>query len=350
MADLFLYLKITIKYISHIIKIFWISNSGYFSSYVFKSFVILIFVLLSVAFFTLLERKFLSAVHKRKGPTRVGFLGVLQPAADGLKLILKETIVPRNSFLVIFFLAPLLSFLFGFILWSVIPFSYFSVISDLNLGIFFIFIISIFHVYSIILAGWASNSKYSFLGALRSSAQLVAYDISLGFVLLILFVATKTLNLTLIVEFQILHGWIVLYFPFLFFIFFLCALAETNRHPFDLPEAEAELVSGYNVEYSAAGFALFFLGEYSSMLFMSFLIVNLFLGGWYTVSFYLINIFLYILKIIFIVYLFILARAAVPRYRYDQLMKIGWKFILPITFSIFFLNIIIFFVINGFMF
>ena len=324
----------------HILKIFF--------SFSIKSLLCLILVLLSVAFFTLLERKLLSSIQKRKGPTKVGFLGILQPVADGLKLILKETIIPRNSFLVIFFVSPILSFIFGFILWALLPFSYTSVISDLNYGVLFVFIISIFHVYSIILAGWSSNSKYSFLGSLRSSAQLIAYDISLGFIILTLFLATKTLNLGLIVEFQILNGWLVLYYPILFLIFFVCCLAETNRHPFDLPEAEAELVSGYNVEYSAAGFALFFLGEYSSMLFMSFLTVNLFLGGWYTCGYAFVDLFFYFFKVVFVVYLFIFSRAAIPRYRYDKLMSIGWKFFIPITFSIFVINVCIFYCYGGF--
>jgi NADH-quinone oxidoreductase subunit H len=212
--------------------------------------------------------------------------------------------------------------------------------------------VSILHVYSLILAGWASQSRYSFFGALRSSAQLIAYDISMVFVLLNIVLYTKSLNLTTLVKLQAQFGWFIIYFPLLFIIFFICALAETNRHPFDLPEAEAELVSGYNVEYSAIPFALLFLGEYSSIIFMSIFIVNIFLGGW-TVPFIhyllpvwltsILSIIIFIIKIMLFCYLFILFRAMLPRYRYDQLMKIGWKITLPGVILLFLINSLLLF-------
>lgn len=313
---------------------------------IFIALVTIVIVLISVAFLTLLERKKLASVQNRKGPNKVGFLGILQPISDGVKLLLKETIFPQNSLLGLFFISPILAFSFGFISWALIPLGNFSsLVSDLDYGFFLIFIFSIFHVYSVILAGLASNSKYSFLGALRSSAQLIAYDISIGFIILIIFMASQTFNLSKVVEFQINNGWFIFYYPVLFVIFFICALAETNRHPFDLPEAEAELVSGYNVEYSAIGFALFFLGEYASILFMSTLTVNLFLGGWDIpfIPFSFLNYIFYFIKLAFIIYLFIIIRAAIPRYRYDQLMYVGWKILLPLTFALFILNFFIFY-------
>lgn len=316
-------------------------------SIVITSLFFVILILLSVAFLTLLERKKLASIQNRKGPNKIGFLGVLQPISDGAKLLLKETIFPQNSLLCLFFISPILAFSFGFISWSFIPLGEFSsLVSDLDYGFFLIFIFSIFHVYSIILAGLASNSKYSFLGALRSSAQLIAYDISIGFIILIIFMASQTFNLGKVVEFQVSSGWFLFYYPIIFFIFFICALAETNRHPFDLPEAEAELVSGYNVEYSSIGFALFFLGEYASILFMSSLTVDLFLGGWGVphLIFYFFRHALYFIKLTFVIYLFIVVRAAIPRYRYDQLMSIGWKILLPLTFSLFVLNFFIFYI------
>jgi NADH-quinone oxidoreductase subunit H len=314
----------------------------------------IIFILVSVAFLTLLERKKLASIQNRKGPNKVGFFGLLQPIVDGIKLLLKETIIPHNSVFFIFFLSPILAFSFGFIGWSLLPLNGFSfILVNLEYGFILVFIFSIFHVYSIILAGWSSNSKYSFLGSLRSAAQLIAYDISIGFILLTIFLAVKSFNIHKIVEFQINNGWLIFYYPILFIIFFICCLAETNRHPFDLPEAEAELVSGYNVEYSSIGFALFFLGEYASILFMSSLTVVLFFGGWDSIfNFsnhivdYLWKIIFYFFKLSIIIHLFIDIRAAIPRYRYDQLMIIGWKILLPLTFSIFLLNVIIFYFCN----
>ena len=292
---------------------------------------LLVAIILSVAFFTLLERKKLSTFQNRKGPNRVGYFGIFQPIADAVKLLLKEILIPRHSTLHLYIVSPLLAFLFGFLSWSVIPFSYKQMLANINLGVLFIFCISIFHIYGIIFAGWASNSRYSFLGALRSSAQLIAYDISLGLIVLNIILYTKSLNLAKIVEFQDYHGWFVFYFFCPFLLFLVCILAETNRHPFDLPEAESELVSGYNVEYSAISFALFFLAEYAAILFISFFTVILFFGGWLG-SFFLI-------KVIIFFYFFLFIRAAIPRYRYDQLMRIGWKYILPIALGLFLVNL-----------
>ena len=311
---------------------------------IFSIFFILI-ILISVAFFTLVERKKISSFQNRIGPNNVGVSGLLQAIADGIKLFFKESILPQNSILLIFILSPILSFLFGLCGWIIVPFSYISVLSNLNFGVLFIFIISIFHIYGIILAGWSSNSRYSFLGALRSSAQLISYDISVGLIILNIFLCTKSLSLVKIVEFQDFAGWFIFYYFIPFLLFLICSLAETNRHPFDLPEAESELVSGYNVEYSSMGFALFFLGEYSAILFSSFFIVIIFLGGWLPLFNFLSFIppsFWIALKMIFLIFFFITIRTVIPRYRYDQLMRIGWKFVLPISISIFFFNFIVF--------
>jgi NADH-quinone oxidoreductase subunit H len=282
-------------------------------------------LLVTIAFMTLVERKLISAIQNRKGPNLVGVVGLLQPFADALKLILKESIFPRNSRTFVFILAPFLSLFFALLSWAFIPLSKGVILVDTNLAIFFIFACSILHVYGVILAGWASGSKYSFLGAVRSTAQLVAYDIAIGLTISCLVFYTQTMSVLGFVEFQRENGWFILYLPLLFIIFFISSLAETNRHPFDLPEAESELVGGYTTEYSSALFALFFLGEYCSILVMVFLINHLFLGGWY--SWFggtnLIGFLVYFIKILIIYYLFIIIRAAIPRYRYDQLMRLG---------------------------
>ena len=329
---------------------------NHFTYFLLSTVVILIVILLSVAFFTLFERKVLASIQSRKGPNKVGFLGLLQPIADGFKLIMKETVVPIRSFKIIFFLSAMYSLFLSLVLWTIFPFSYFFVVADLEYGLLFFFIISVLHVYSIMLAGWSSNSRYSFLGGLRSSAQLIAYDVSMVLILLTIVLYAKTLNIIKIIEWQSQHGWFIFYLPFSFIIFLICAVAETNRHPFDLPEAEAELVSGYNVEYSAVNFSLFFLGEYSSMLFMAGLTVHLFLGGWTFVNFSFLSFFwnkvisfsIYCFKLFCIIYFFILIRAAVPRYRYDQLMRIGWKYLLPLTFSMFIIHsLLVYFLSSG---
>lgn len=290
-------------------------------------------LLLAVAFFTVAERKIMGAVQRRRGPNVIGFIGLLQALADGLKLFVKETTFPSNSNLAVFLLAPVLSFLLSIIGWAVIPFSHTVVLADVNLGILYIFAISSLNVYGLVLAGWASNSKYAFLGALRSAAQMISYEISIGFIVLSIAVCVGSLNLSKIVLVQKEIWLLVPLFP-LFVMFYISMLAETNRHPFDLPEAEAELVSGYNVEYSAMTFALFFLAEYSNMLLMSALSAVLFFGGWLPP----LNIFpltlvpgsvWFSLKVAVGAVFFILTRATLPRYRYDQLMHLGWKCFLP---------------------
>ena len=291
-------------------------------------------LLISVAYFTLAERKILSSIQRRKGPNVVGTFGLLQPLADGLKLFVKETILPSNCDVVLFILAPILTFFLSLLSWVIIPLGEGMFIAELNIGILYLLAISSLGVYGVIMAGWSSNSKYAFLGALRSAAQMVSYELTIGFSILSVVVCSSSLNLVEIVLAQQTIWYCIPLFP-KFIIFFISSLAETNRHPFDLPEAEAELVSGYNVEYSAMGFALFFLGEYANMLLMSSLTTILFLGGWlapFNINF-LPGSFWFGLKISFFVILFILARAILPRYRYDQLMHLGWKVFLPFTIS-----------------
>ena len=290
-------------------------------------------MLLAVAYFTVAERKIMGAIQRRRGPNVIGFIGLLQALADGLKLFVKETTLPSNSNLAIFVLAPVLSFLLSVISWAVIPFSYKVVLADVNLGILYLFAVSSMNVYGIVLAGWASNSKYAFLGALRSAAQMISYEISIGFIILSIAVCVGSLNLSKIVLAQQEIWLIVPLFP-LFVMFYISMLAETNRQPFDLPEAESELVSGYNVEYSAMTFALFFLAEYSNMLLMSALSAILFLGGWLPPFnifplYFIPGSFWFSIKVCIGAVFFILTRATLPRYRYDQLMYLGWKCFLP---------------------
>ena len=299
-----------------------------------KLLAIVVPLLISVAYFTLAERKILGAIHRRKGPNVIGVFGLLQPLADGLKLFLKETILPANADQLIFIIAPVLTFIISLMGWAVIPFSKYSTISELNLGLLYILAISSIGVYGIIMSGWSSNSKYSFLGSLRSAAQMVSYEVSIGFIIISIILCVGSFNLQNIIEAQKNIWFIVPFFP-LFLMFCVSGLAETNRHPFDLPEAEAELVSGYNVEYSAMGFALFSLGEYGNMLVMSSTIIILFLGGWLA-PFQVIFIpdtLWFALKICLFVIFFIWIRAALPRYRYDQLMSLGWKAFLPLSIS-----------------
>jgi len=302
---------------------------------VLKILAIVVPLLISVAYFTIAERKIMGIIQRRRGPNVIGFVGLLQPLADGLKLFAKETILPSNSNIIVFLIAPILSFLLSLISWSVIPFSETIVLSDINVGILYLFATSSLSVYGIVMAGWSSNSKYPFLGALRSAAQMISYEISIGFIIVNVCVCAGAFNLSSIVLSQKNIWFIVPLFP-MFVIFYISMLAETNRHPFDLPEAEAELVSGYNVEYSAMTFALFFLGEYANMLLMSAFSAILFLGGWLP----LVNIFplnympgsfWFSLKLILGVIFFIITRATLPRYRYDQLMHIGWKCFLPLS-------------------
>ena len=292
-------------------------------------------LLISVAYFTIAERKMMGSIQRRRGPNVIGYLGLLQPLADGLKLFVKETILPSNSNIYMFLLAPILSFVLSLIGWSVIPLSKNIVISDINLGILYLFSVSSLSVYGLIMAGWSSNSKYPFLGSLRSAAQMVSYEVSIGFIIVNVCLCAGSFNLSNIVIAQVKVWYIIPLLP-MFVLFYVSMLAETNRHPFDLPEAEAELVSGYNVEYSAMTFALFFLGEYANMLLMSAFSSILFLGGWLPlINIYPINelpgSFWFSLKMLLGVTFFILTRAALPRYRYDQLMHIGWKSFLPIS-------------------
>jgi len=296
---------------------------------------IVIPLLISVAYFTLAERKIMGSIQRRKGPNVIGYLGLLQPLADGLKLFTKETILPSNANLTIFLIAPMLTFILSLIGWAVIPFSEGAVLCDINVGILYLFAVSSLSVYGIIISGWSSNSKYPFLGALRSTAQMVSYEVSIGFIIITVVTCSGSLNLTDIIIAQKSIWYFVPLLP-MFIMFSISALAETNRHPFDLPEAEAELVSGYNVEYSAMGFALFFLGEYANMLLMSSLIGILFLGGWLPLfDFFIINwipgSIWFSFKVCLGVIFFIWIRAALPRFRYDQLMSLGWKIFLPLS-------------------
>ena len=290
-------------------------------------------ILLSVAFFTVAERKLMGALQRRQGPNVVGFFGLLQALADGLKLFVKETTLPSNVNTIVFLLAPVLSFTLSVISWAVIPFSNYAVLSDINLGSLYILVLSSLNVYGIVLAGWSSNSKYAYLGSLRSAAQMISYEISIGFIFLTVATCVGSLNLTEIIESQSDVWLCIPLFP-LFIVFAISMLAETNRHPFDLPEAESELVSGYNVEYSAMTFALFFLAEYSNMLLMSSLMSIIFLGGWMPPVSALSSLptgIWFSLKVLLGVFFFILTRATLPRYRYDQLMSLGWKSFLPLS-------------------
>ena len=306
-----------------------------FLNEIYKITFLLLPILVSVALIVWLDRRVWAFVQKRRGPNVVGPLGLLQTLADALKYIFKEIIVPASADKVMFILAPIITLTLSLIAWAVIPFSKGIVLSNINVGILYLFAVSSLGVYGIIIGGWASNSKYPFLGAIRSAAQMVSYEVSIGFIIVTVVLCAGSFNLSTIVLSQAKVWYIIPLFP-MFIMFFISALAETNRHPFDLPEAEAELVSGYNVEYSAMGFALFFLGEYANMLIMSGMTTILFLGGWLPIF----NIMpfnllpgpvWFSLKLSIFVIAFIWARAALPRYRYDQLMSLGWKAFLPLS-------------------
>jgi NADH-quinone oxidoreductase subunit H len=297
--------------------------------------VVVVPLLLAVAYLTYAERKVIAAMQLRQGPMVVGPMGLLQPIADGLKMFVKETVLPTGANKVVFIMAPMVTFTLAVIGWAVIPFGPGLVISNINVGILYLFAISSLGVYGIIMAGWASNSRYAFLGALRSAAQMVSYEISIGLIIITVLITVGSLNLSAIVLAQQSLWFFIPHFP-MFAIFVVSILAETNRHPFDLPEAEAELVAGYNVEYSAMTFALFFIGEYANMILMSALCSILFLGGWlppfdiapFT---WIPGPIWLIAKICFVLFIFIWARATLPRYRYDQLMRLGWKVFLPVS-------------------
>jgi NADH-quinone oxidoreductase subunit H len=298
-----------------------------------KILIIVVPLLISVAYFTLAERKILGAIQRRRGPNVVGVYGLLQPLSDGFKLLVKETVIPSTANKFIFIISPIITFVISLMGWAIIPYDKYSLLSELNVGVLYLFAVSSLGVYGIIMSGWSSNSKYAFLGALRSAAQMVSYEVSIGFIIVTVVVCCGSFNLQVIIESQ-KNVWFLIPFFRLFLMFFVSALAETNRHPFDLPEAEAELVSGYNVEYSAMGFALFSLGEYANMLLMSSLNVILFFGGWlppFSFLSFIPGALWFGIKVCFFVILFIWMRAALPRYRYDQLMGLGWKVFLPIS-------------------
>jgi NADH-quinone oxidoreductase subunit H len=292
-------------------------------------------LLIAVAYLTLAERRVIGFMQLRRGPNVVGPFGMFQPFADALKLMAKETILPAGANKVVFLFAPMLTFILSLVAWAVIPFDEGLVIADINVGILYLFAVSSLGVYGVIMAGWASNSKYAFLGALRSAAQMVSYEVSMGLVIITVLLCAGSLNLSEIVEAQ--RGmWFALPLLPMFVVFFISTLAETNRAPFDLPEGESELVAGYFVEYSSMSFALFFLGEYANMILMSSMTVILFLGGWLPpFDIWPLNIIpgplWFILKIMLVLFVFLWVRATTPRYRYDQLMRLGWKIFLPFS-------------------
>jgi NADH-quinone oxidoreductase subunit H len=296
---------------------------------------LLVPVLIAVAYLTWAERKVLGAMQMRRGPNVVGPFGLLQPFADALKMLMKETIIPSGASRGLFILAPMLTFVLAMLAWAVIPVNDGWAIADINVGILYLFAISSLGVYGIIIAGWASNSKYAFLGALRSAAQMVSYEVSMGFVIVTVLLCVGSLNLTEIVRAQENLWFAIPLFP-MFVIFFISTLAETNRAPFDLPEGESELVAGFFVEYSSMSFALFFLGEYANMILMSALTTILFLGGWYppldiAPLNWIPGPVWFALKVAALLFVFIWVRATFPRYRYDQLMRLGWKVFLPFS-------------------
>ena len=298
-------------------------------------FAIIVPLLIAVAYLTYFERKVIASMQLRKGPNVVGPFGLLQPLADGAKLFIKETILPSGANKILFAMAPMLTFILSLIAWAVIPFDAGMVLADINVGILYLFAISSLGVYGVIMAGWASNSKYAFLGALRSAAQMVSYEVSIGFVIITVLLCVGSLNLSAIVEAQKTVWFAIPLLP-MFVIFFVSALAETNRAPFDLPEGESELVAGYFVEYSSMTFALFFLGEYANMILMSGMTAVLFLGGWLPpidiAPFnWIPGPIWFFIKISLLLFCFLWVRATFPRYRYDQLMRLGWKVFLPLS-------------------
>ena len=295
-------------------------------------------LLVAVAYMTYVDRKVWASIQLRRGPNVVGPFGLLQPFADGLKLMLKETIVPSSANGVLFIIAPMITFLTALIAWAVVPFGDGVVIANINVGILYLFAISSLGVYGVIIAGWASNSKYAFLGALRSAAQMVSYEVSIGFVLITVLLCAGSLNLSKVVLAQSGGFWHWYFLPLLpmFVIYFVSSLAETNRTPFDLPMSEAELVQGFQTEYSSMPFALFFLGEYANMILLSALGAVLFLGGWMAPLPFLPSnagwgVFWFASKIAFLLFVFSWTKGTLPRYRYDQLMRLGWKVFLPVS-------------------
>jgi NADH-quinone oxidoreductase subunit H len=317
-------------------------STGFFPTYVFpgaimvgQTLLLLVPLLIGVAYLTYAERKVMAAMQLRRGPNVVGPLGLLQPFADALKLFMKETVIPSGSNRFLFVLAPMLTFGLAMIAWAVIPVADGWVLADINVGILYLFAISSLGVYGIIIAGWASNSKYAFLGALRSAAQMVSYEVSIGFVIICVLLVAGSLNLSEIVRAQ--EGlWFFIPLAPMFVVFFISALAETNRLPFDIPEGESEIVAGFFVEYSAMTFAMFFLGEYANMILMSGMTTILFLGGWlppvpFAPFTWIPGVVWFVLKVCMCLFVFLWVRATFPRYRYDQLMRLGWKVFLPLS-------------------
>lgn len=310
----------------------WQNPLGHVGLVFLETLALVIPLLILVAYLTYAERKVLAAVQIRKGPNVVGPFGLLQPFADALKMLTKETIIPAGSNRALFLFAPMLTFGLAMIAWAVIPVNLGWVLADINVGILYLFAISSLGVYGVIIAGWSSNSKYAFLGAMRSAAQMVSYEVSIGFVLVTVLLCAGTLNLSGIVEAQRTIWFCIPLFP-MFIIFFISALAETNRSPFDLPEGESEIVAGFFVEYSSLSFGLFFLGEYANMILMSGMTAILFLGGWlgpFGIAPALGPLW-FLLKVFVCLFFFLWVRATFPRYRYDQLMRLGWKVFLPFS-------------------
>jgi NADH-quinone oxidoreductase subunit H len=302
---------------------------------VLKTLALLVPLLIGVAYLTYFERKVMGAIQLRKGPNVVGPFGLWQPFADAIKMLFKETIVPTGSDRVLFTIAPMLTFGLALMAWAVIPVNNHWAIANINVGILYLFAISSLGVYGIIIAGWASNSKYAFLGALRSAAQMVSYEVSMGFVIVTVLVCVGSLNLNDIVLAQ-RHIWFAIPLLPLFVIFFISGLAETNRAPFDLAEGETEIVAGFFVEYSAMSFALFFLGEYANMILISAMTTTLFLGGWlsplpFAPFIWIPGVVWFLAKILLCLFVFVWVRATLPRIRYDQLMALGWKVFLPVS-------------------
>ena len=298
-----------------------------------KALALLVPLLIGVAYLTYAERKVLGAMQLRKGPNVVGPFGLFQPFADAIKMMFKETVIPSGASPLLFLMAPMLTFALAMLAWAVIPVNDGWAIADINVGVLYLFAISSLGVYGIIIAGWASNSKYAFLGALRSAAQMVSYEVSMGFIMVTVLICAGSLNLNAIVNAQKTVWYCIPLFP-MFIMFFISTLAETNRSPFDIPEGESEIVAGFFVEYSSMSFALFFLGEYANMILMASMTTILFLGGWlppfgiepFT---WIPGPIWFIAKVCFVLFFFLWTRATFPRYRYDQLMRLGWKVFLP---------------------
>lgn len=309
-----------------------------------KFIIVAVPALISVAYLTLAERKIIGYSQTRKGPNIVGIYGLLQPLADGVKLFSKEMVIPNHVSIFLYFFSPILALTLGLVVWGLMPLNHLSVMSDINLGILIVFALSSVGVYAILMSGWSSNSKYAFIGSLRAAAQMISYEVSIGLILISVILCSGTMNLINIIHSQEQLIWFI--FPLLpaAFMFFISCLAETNRAPFDLTEGESELVSGYNVEYSSMTFALFFLAEYSHIIFMSFLFTIIFLGGW---SFFISYPILFFIKSTFIVFLFVWVRTSFPRLRYDQLMALLWKTYLPLSLSLIILVNCILWSING---